>query len=109
MKVNKLIYTTALASLVGCASLSCSDSFLDEDLITAQSTDYFKTQNGIDELVIGTYQKLKFKFNYIWAIELSQYGRVITDANNSMPAWIIKLGSNRPKWCQSPIGITIMA
>lgn len=107
MKVNKLIYTTALASLVGCASLSCSDSFLDEDLITAQSTDYFKTQNGIDELVIGTYQKLKFKFNYIWAIECHNMGvDEFTDANNSMPAWnhyssalnSTENGANQPMW-----------
>ena len=44
---------------------SCSESFLDEDLKTQYSTDRFKTQEGLDELVTGAYQKLKFKFNYI--------------------------------------------
>lgn len=107
MKVNRLIYTTAIAGIVGMTAGACSDSFLDEELITAQSTDYFKTSQGIDDLVIGTYTKLKFKFNYIWAIECHNMGvDEFTDANNTMPAWnhygdllnSAETGANQPMW-----------
>lgn len=69
MKLNKILFAAALASVIGGSMTSCSESFLDEDLKTQYSTDRFKTQEGLDELVTGAYQKLKFKFNYIWAIE----------------------------------------
>ena len=88
MKLNKILFAAALASVIGCSMTSCSESFLDEDLKTQYSTDRFKTQEGLDELVTGAYQKLKFKFNYIWAIECHNMGvDEFTDAYNTMPAW----------------------
>ena len=101
-----------MRSLAFCAALAtlapaCSDDFLDEDYIRAYSTDYFKTQDGIDALVTGTYQKLKFKFNYIWAIECYNMGvDEFTDANNTMAAWNNytsslnpdETGANQPIW-----------
>ena len=43
---------------------------------------------GLDELVTGAYQKLKFKFNYIWGIQCYNMGvDEFTDANNVIPAW----------------------
>ena len=87
MKLNKILFSDALASVIGGSMTSCSESFLDEDLKTQYSTDRFKTQEGLDELVTGAYQKLKFKFNYIWAIECHNMGvDEFTDANNTMPA-----------------------
>ena len=65
-----------------------TESFLDENLTTQYSTDRFKTQEGLDELVTGAYQKLKFKFNYIWGIQCYNMGvDEFTDANNVIPAW----------------------
>ena len=63
MKKFNHIMTAAL--LVGMAGgiTSCGNDFLDEKLKTQHSTDYFKTQEGLDDLVTGAYQKLKFKFN----------------------------------------------
>ena len=65
MKINKLLFAAILTSVMGGSITSCSESFLDEELKTQYSTDRFKTQEGLDELVTGAYQKLKFKFNYI--------------------------------------------
>lgn len=88
MKLKKAIYTGALTAVLGLGMYGCGDSFLEEELITDYSTDYFKTQDGIDDLVVGAYQKLKFKFNYVWAIECWNMGTdEFTDANNTMPAW----------------------
>lgn len=106
MKLYNFIAAAAVAAGVGITT-SCSDSFLEEELITEHSTDYFKTQDGIDDLVTGAYQKLKFKFNYIWAIECHGMGvDEFTDANNTMPAWnhysndlnSEETGANQPMW-----------
>ena len=88
MKLNRILFAALIASITGSSITSCSESFLDENLTTQYSTDRFKTQEGLDELVTGAYQKLKFKFNYIWGIECYNMGvDEFTDANNVIPAW----------------------
>jgi len=89
MKINKFISIAAVMGVCAGASItSCSSDFLDEELTTAYSTDRFKTTDGLDELVTGAYQKLKFKFNYIWGIEMFNLGvDEFTDANNSIPSF----------------------
>lgn len=88
MKLNRILFATLIASITGSSITSCSESFLDENLTTQYSTDRFKTQEGLDELVTGAYQKLKFKFNYIWGIQCYNMGvDEFTDANNVIPAW----------------------
>lgn len=39
MKLNKILFAAALASVIGGSMTSCSESFLDEDLKTQYSTD----------------------------------------------------------------------
>lgn len=106
MKLNKILAVVLATSVIG-GMTSCGDDFLKEELITTPSADYFKTQQGIDELVIGAYQKLKFKFNYIWGIECYNMGTdEFTDASNQMPAWnhygeglnSTETGANQPMW-----------
>ena len=88
MKLNRILFAALMASITGSSITSCSESFLDENLTTQYSTDRFKTQEGLDELVTGAYQKLKFKFNYIWGIHCYNMGvDEFTDANNVIPAW----------------------
>ena len=59
MKLNRILFAALIASVTGSSITSCSESFLDENLTTQYSTDRFKTQEGLDELVTGAYQKLK--------------------------------------------------
>ena len=88
MKLNRILFAALIASITGSSITSCSESFLDENLTTQYSTDRFKTQEGLDELVTGAYQKLKFKFNYIWGIQCYNMGvDEFTDANNVITAW----------------------
>lgn len=88
MKLNRILFAALIANITGSSITSCSESFLDENLTTQYSTDRFKTQEGLDELVTGAYQKLKFKFNYIWGIQCYNMGvDEFTDANNVIPAW----------------------
>lgn len=107
MKLNRILFAAMLASAMGSSITSCSESFLDENLTTQYSTDRFKTQEGLDELVTGAYQKLKFKFNYIWGIQCYNMGvDEFTDANNVIPAWnhysqdlnSSENGANQPIW-----------
>jgi len=54
---------------------SCSKSFLDETLTTARSTDFFKTDAGIQQLAVGTYyQVLASPFNGEWNYAATNYG-----------------------------------
>lgn len=107
MKLNRILFAAALVGATSGSMTSCSDSFLNEELKTQYSTDRFRTQEGLDDLVTGAYQKLKFKFNYIWAIECHNMGvDEFTDANNTMPAWnhysqdlnSAEAAANQPMW-----------
>lgn len=107
MKLNRILFAALIASVTGSSITSCSESFLDENLTTQYSTDRFKTQEGLDELVTGAYQKLKFKFNNIWGIQCYNMGvDEFTDANNVIPAWnhysqdlnSSENGANQPIW-----------
>lgn len=87
MKVNNIL---TAAVLVGTAlsMTSCGDSFLKEELTTAKSTQSYETHEGLDELTTGAYQKLKFKFNYVWAIECYNMGiDEFTSGANNMTGW----------------------
>jgi hypothetical protein len=83
------VYSLIFACIAGVTSIiSCSDRFLNEKLITQHSTDHFKTQEGLDDLVTGAYQKLKFKFNYTWGICMFNLGvDEFSDANNPIPSF----------------------
>lgn len=120
MKRNKILTVALLAGIAG-GLTSCGEDFLKEEQITNRDLSYFKTQEGLDDLVTGTYQKLKFKFNYIWGIQCYNMGvDEFTDANNIMPAWnhyssdlnSAETGANQPVWdnyygCVEPANILI--
>ncbi|MFT3737837.1 MAG: RagB/SusD family nutrient uptake outer membrane protein [Breznakibacter sp.] len=107
MKLNRVFVPIALTGLALWSLNACKESFLDEELTTTYSTDRFKSEEGLDELVTGAYQKLKFKFNYIWGIELFNLGvDEFSDANNSIPSYngyssdlnSTETGANQPLW-----------
>lgn len=68
--------TTGIVLLSGLMFLptSCKKSFLDEEVINSHNTSEFKTTLGLDGLVIGMYQGLKFHFNYTWSYTTTNYG-----------------------------------
>jgi len=88
MKINKTLLIATIVCISGVLMPSCSESFLNEELTTSRNTDYFKTQAGLDDLSTGLYAVLKFKYNYIWGIEMYNLGvDEFTDANNSIPSF----------------------
>ncbi len=84
MKIKNIILSTLAVGCMSAGVTSCSDSFLEENLINQQSSDSFKTQEGLDGLITGTYSALKFKFNYAeWSYYFWPMGTdEFTDAAN---------------------------
>ena len=74
MKISKFLTFGLCAALLGSTSVSCSESFLDEDLITERNTDYFKTPNGIDDLAAAAYHIFRFNYQYTWGCHLNESG-----------------------------------
>jgi hypothetical protein len=114
MKLYKIILSVVVACFIITATTSCSSDFLEEELSTTYNTDRFTTQDGLDELVTGAYTKIKFKFNYIWAIECFNLGvDEFTDANNSIPSFNCyssdlnssEANANQPVWDNMYAGV----
>ena len=87
MKINKF-FMAALVASAGMSFTACSDEFLDETQITQHDTEYFKTQDGINDLVTGAYQTLKFRYEYQWAYNMWHMGvDEFTGGNNDIAAY----------------------
>jgi len=73
-KISNIIYSAVLALSCVILPTSCKKNFLDENLITLRNTEDYKTTDGLDGLVTGIYQELRFHFNYEWSYTTTQYG-----------------------------------
>ncbi len=83
MKLNKIFLGTILAGVVSGGMTSCADSFLDENLTTQYSTDYFKTEEGLLSLATSLYGNIRWHFGYEWAYGITLYGTdEFTNAND---------------------------
>ena len=69
--------------LIAFASVSCADDFLEEELRTQYSTDYFETTEGLEDLTLSLYGNIRWHFGYEWAYGLTLYGTdEFTNAND---------------------------
>lgn len=73
-KIIHLFSTATLLISLMVIPTSCKKSFLDEEQITLRNTANYLTEEGLDGLVIGMYQSLRFHFNYTWAYTTTNYG-----------------------------------
>ncbi len=68
--------------IIGVSFTSCQD-FLDEDLTTKYSTDYFNTEQGLVDLTTSLYGNIRWHFGYEHAYGLTLYGTdEFTNAND---------------------------
>ncbi|RNL78128.1 RagB/SusD family nutrient uptake outer membrane protein [Sinomicrobium pectinilyticum] len=75
--------TIYLVLIMGLSVCSCSKDFLDEELKTQYSTDYFDTPEGIEELTVSLYGNIRWHFGYEWAYGITLYGTdEFTNAND---------------------------
>ena len=75
--------------LVAMVTISCKKSFLDEELKTSRDLEFYKTDEGIQQLVIGAYhQVFATPFNGEMAFSNMSYGadefRTGGDPSNGM-------------------------
>lgn len=89
MKKNLLSYIAYLAAVLpiggvgGGLLTSCSNDFLDENLTTKYSTQYFDTQEGLEALTVSLYGNIRWWFGYEWAYATTLYGTdEFTNAND---------------------------
>ncbi len=62
---------------------SCSKDFLDEELTTQYSTEYFETEEGLEALTVSLYGNIRWHFGYEWAYGTTLYGTdEFTNAND---------------------------
>ena len=74
MNKNKFFNTLLIVLAVFFAS-SCKKDFLTETLTTARSTEFYKTDAGIQQLAVGTYyQVFNVPFNGEWNYAATNYG-----------------------------------
>lgn len=55
-------YIIILFTIVGV--LSCSDSFLEEKMVSVITQDYFNTEDGLEQLINGTYEGIRWKYGW---------------------------------------------
>lgn len=53
-----------LCSVIALGSLSCTDSFLEEKMVSTITQDYFETEQGLEQLIVGTYDALRVTKQY---------------------------------------------
>ncbi|HTF29557.1 MAG TPA: hypothetical protein VK625_11980, partial [Flavitalea sp.] len=74
MKKNNFFYKTIIIAAVLFTS-SCKKDFLDEELTTARTTEFYQTDAGIQQLAVGTaYQVFNVPFNGEWNYCATNYG-----------------------------------
>lgn len=89
MKVNKYI----AICVAGLTTVACSDSFLEEEMVATITQDYFNTEKGMRELIVGTYdawrqskQYQQGPRTYFWGVDnLTANGA--TTSNYSASVW----------------------
>lgn len=72
-----------LLIIAGLSIGSCSKDFLDENLTTKYSTEYFETAEGLEALAVSLYGNIRWHFGYEWAYGITLYGTdEFTNAND---------------------------
>lgn len=74
--MKKYINNIAIIALLlsGMAVSSCGDSFLEEENKQNYSTDYFETEQGVEDLATALYANIRWHFGYEWAYGITLYG-----------------------------------
>ncbi|HEY5967172.1 MAG TPA: RagB/SusD family nutrient uptake outer membrane protein [Chitinophagaceae bacterium] len=90
MSIRNKIYKVGLVTIiVAMVTISCKKSFLDEELKTSRDLEFYKTDEGLQQLVLGTYhQVFATQFNGEMAFSNMSYGadefRTGGDPSNGM-------------------------
>lgn len=84
--MKKYIITIVFALLISFASTSCQD-FLKEEMVSTITQDYFDTETGLEQLIVSTYNTLRFKYGFMEGPYLFESADDIVEPLNS--SWAI--------------------
>ena len=62
------------AGLLACTIASCTDDFLKEEMVSTITQDYFNTEQGLDQLIVGTYNAERVKWGYSEGVYMFETG-----------------------------------
>jgi hypothetical protein len=83
MNIKQYIFGGLLATTMLAGTTSCSGDFLDEELTTKYSTQYFESPEGLEALAVSLYGNIRWHFGYEWAYGITLYGTdEFTNAND---------------------------
>ena len=68
--MKKLLYCGLAAMLAA----SCSDSFLEEKMVSTITQDYFETEQGLDQLIVSSYNAERVRYGYLEGFEMFEMG-----------------------------------
>ena len=60
--------------LLALSVMSCTDSFLKEDMVSTITQDYFNTEQGLNQLIVSTYNAERVKWGYREGIYMYETG-----------------------------------
>lgn len=105
-KIKYHLSAILLAGIIVVGAISCTDSFLDEKLITKRNYDYFNTPEGISGAVTALYESFRYPFYFEQGFSTTTYGtdEFTVGGDNSNHDWndytanlspsIIRINSN---------------
>ena len=64
------------AGLLACTIASCTDDFLKEEMVSTITQDYFNTEQGLDQLIVGTYNAERVKWGYSEGVYMFETGLI---------------------------------
>jgi hypothetical protein len=66
---------------------SCTDSFLEEEMVSTITQDYFETEQGLDQLIVSSYNAERVRYGYLEGFEMFELGHdcavMNANANNN--------------------------
>lgn len=68
--MKKILY----GSLMLLALTSCSDSFLEEEMVSTITQDYLETEQGLDQLIVSSYNAERVRYGYLEGFEMFELG-----------------------------------
>ncbi len=66
--MKKLFYTILAIAAVSFVNTSCTDEFLEEEMVATITQDYFDTPAGMDALIYGCYDGIRFLTDYYYGL-----------------------------------------
>ena len=65
-----------LAGTFALALASCSDSFLEEKMVSSITQDYLNTEIGLDQLIVSSYNSVRFPLLYTEGLHMLETGQI---------------------------------